>query len=172
MKKFSCILCSIAVLPCAAQADGFDFSHSGLAGIYYGVMQTRRQNNYDNLPNRLVYRQDGRFEGAYTFADKTRLGAHADYTLALRQHDKDYNGGDWRFYPYALAENPAYGKFTVGYSYNAARQFHIGAQDISWIGIQDSNLSNFLTDVNWSYGLKKTKFATPNPPQLWMMDAL
>ena len=161
MKKFSCILCSIAVLPCAAQADGFDFSQSGLAGVYYGVMQTRRQNNYDNLPNRLVYRQDGRFEGAYTFADKTRLGAHADYTLALRQHDKDYNGGDWRFYPYALAENPAYGKFTVGYSYNAARQLHMGAQDISWIGIQDGNLPNFLTDVNWSNGLKKTKFATP-----------
>ena len=62
MKKFSCILYSIAVLPCAVQAEGFDFSQSGLAGIYYGVMQTRRQNNYDNLPNRLVYRQDGRFE--------------------------------------------------------------------------------------------------------------
>ena len=79
----------------------------------------------------------------------------------INTHDKDYNGGDWRFYPYALAENPAHGKFTVGYSYNAAQQLHMGAQDISWIGIQDSNLSNFLTDVNWSNGLKKTKFATP-----------
>lgn len=161
MKKFASILGSIAILPCAVQADVFDFSQSGLAGVYYGVMQTRRQNNYDNMPNRVVYRQDGRFEGTYKFADETRLGAHADYTLALRQHDKDYNGGDWRFYPYALAENPAYGKFTVGYSYNAAKQLHMGAQDISWIGIQDSNLSNFLTDVNWSNGLKKTKFATP-----------
>ena len=161
MKKLACILGSIAILPCAVQADVFDFSQSGLAGVYYGVMQTRRQNNYDNMPNRVVYRQDGRFEGAYKFADETRFGAHADYTLALRQHDKDYNGGDWRFYPYALAENPAYGKFTVGYSYNVAQQLHMGAQDISWIGIQDSNLSNFLTDVNWSNGLKKTKFATP-----------
>lgn len=88
MKKFTCILCSIAILPHIAQAEGFDFSQSGLAGVYYGVMQTRRQNNYDNMPNRVVYRQDGRFEGAYKFADETRLGAHADYTLAFRQHDK------------------------------------------------------------------------------------
>ena len=92
MKKLACILGSIAILPCAVQADVFDFSQSGLAGVYYGVMQTRRQNNYNNMPNRVVYRQDGRFEGAYKFADETRFGAHADYTLALRQHDKDYNG--------------------------------------------------------------------------------
>ena len=68
MKKFASILGSIAILPCAVQADGFDFSQSGLAGVYYGVMQTRSQNNYDNMPNRVVYRQDGRFEGAYKFA--------------------------------------------------------------------------------------------------------
>ena len=161
MKKFAYVFCLSAILAGNVQASGFDFSQSGLAGVYYGVMQTRRQNNYDNLPNRLVYRQDGRFEGAYKFADETRLGAHADYTLAFRQHDKDYNGGDWRFYPYALVENPNYGKFTIGYSYNAAQQLHQGAQDISWIGIQDSNLTNFLTDVNWVNGLKKTKFASP-----------
>lgn len=81
--------------------------------------------------------------------------------MVFRQHDKDYNDGDWRFYPYALAENPKYGKFTVGHTYNAAFQLHQGAQEITWIGIQDSNLPYWLTSANWVNGLKTVKFATP-----------
>ena len=81
--------------------------------------------------------------------------------MVFRQHDKDYNDGDWRFYPYALAENHKYGKFTVGHTYNAAFQLHQGAQEITWIGIQDSNLPYWLTSANWVNGLKTVKFATP-----------
>lgn len=77
-----------------------------MAGVYYGIMETRDNNNVSNMPNRLVFRSDGNLEGAYKFENQTRLGVHADYTLVFRQHDKDYNDGDWRFYPYALAEIP------------------------------------------------------------------
>ena len=49
MKKFAYVFCLSAILAGNVQASGFDFSQSGLAGVYYGVMQTRRQNNYDNL---------------------------------------------------------------------------------------------------------------------------
>lgn len=148
-------------MPGVAAAHGFEFSQSGMAGVYYGIMETRDNNNVSNMPNRLVFRSDGNLEGAYKFENQTRLGVHADYTLVFRQHDKDYNDGDWRFYPYALAENPKYGKFTVGHTYNAAFQLHQGAQEITWIGIQDSNLPYWLTSANWVNGLKTVKFATP-----------
>ena len=153
--------CAATALPGVAAAHGFEFSQSGMAGVYYGIMETRDNNNVSNMPNRLVFRSDGNLEGAYKFENQTRLGVHADYTLVFRQHDKDYNDGDWRFYPYALAENPKYGKFTVGHTYNAAFQLHQGAQEITWIGIQDSNLPYWLTSANWVNGLKTVKFATP-----------
>lgn len=161
MKKLLLTLCAATALPGVAAAHGFEFSQSGMAGVYYGIMETRENNNVSNMPNRLVFRSDGNLEGAYKFENQTRLGVHADYTLVFRQHDKDYNDGDWRFYPYALAENPKYGKFTVGHTYNAAFQLHQGAQEITWIGIQDSNLPYWLTSANWVNGLKTVKFATP-----------
>ena len=161
MKKLLLTLCAATALPGVAAAHGFEFSQSGMAGVYYGIMETRDNNNVSNMPNRLVFRSDGNMEGAYKFENQTRLGVHADYTLVFRQHDKDYNDGDWRFYPYALAENPKYGKFTVGHTYNAAFQLHQGAQEITWIGIQDSNLPYWLTSANWVNGLKTVKFATP-----------
>ena len=161
MKKLLLTLCAATALPGVAAAHGFEFSQSGMAGVYYGIMETRDNNNVSNMPNRLVFRSDGNLEGAYKFENQTRLGVHADYTLVFRQHDKDYNDGDWRFYPYALAENPKYGKFTVGHTYNAAFQLHQGAQEITWIGIQDSNLPYCLTSANWVNGLKTVKFATP-----------
>lgn len=161
MKKLLLTLCTATALPGVAAAHGFEFSQSGMAGVYYGIMETRDNNNVSNMPNRLVFRSDGNLEGAYKFENQTRLGVHADYTLVFRQHDKDYNDGDWRFYPYALAENPKYGKFTVGHTYNAAFQLHQGAQEITWIGIQDSNLPYWLTSANWVNGLKTVKFATP-----------
>ena len=161
MKKLLLTLCAATALPGVAAAHGFEFSQSGMAGVYYGIMETRDNNNVSNMPNRLVFRSDGNLEGAYKFENQTRLGVHADYTLVFRQHDKDYNDGDWRFYPYALAENPKYGKFTVGHTYNAAFQLHHGAQEITWIGIQDSNLPYWLTSANWVNGLKTVKFATP-----------
>ena len=161
MKKLLLTLCAATALPGVAAAHGFEFSQSGMAGVYYGIMETRDNNNVSNMPNRLVFRSDGNLEGAYKFENQTRLGVHADYTLVFRQHDKYYNDGDWRFYPYALAENPKYGKFTVGHTYNAAFQLHQGAQEITWIGIQDSNLPYWLTSANWVNGLKTVKFATP-----------
>ena len=161
MKKLLLTLCAATALPGVAAAHGFEFSQSGMAGVYYGIMETRENNNVSNMPNRLVFRSDGNLEGAYKFENQTRVGVHADYTLVFRQHDKDYNDGDWRFYPYALAENPKYGKFTVGHTYNAAFQLHQGAQEITWIGIQDSNLPYWLTSANWVNGLKTVKFATP-----------
>ena len=152
---------TICFLPQLSAAQGWEFSQSGLAGQYYGIMETRDSNNLDNLSNRTVFRADGKAEAAYLTDDFGRFGLHADYTVVYRQHYRDYSEGDWRFYPYLLAENPDYGRFTAGYSYSAAYQLHQGAGKISWIGVQDSNLTYFLSSANWSNRFKRVKFVTP-----------
>ena len=161
MKKFLTGALAAMSFSSPSYADEFEFWQSGLGGLYYGVMETRDDNNIANLPNRGVFRLDGKLEGAYKYNNGTRLGLHGDYTVVYRQHDKSYDKGDWRFYPYALAEHKNYGKLTIGYTYNAAYILHQGAQDISWLGIQDSNLTYFLSSANWVNGLSSVKFATP-----------
>ena len=145
----------------AAFAGSFEFSGSGMAGEYFGIMETRRGNNMDNMPNRAVFRADGKFEGAYRAVSGSRVGIHADYTVVDRQHDKNYPDGDWRFFPYLLGEDDRFGKLTAGYTYNAALLLHTGAHDITWLGIRDSNLTYFLSSANWKNGRKQVKFATP-----------
>ncbi len=158
---FTLLMGTFLALPSSALADNWKFLQSGLAGIYYGIMEDRDKNNIENLPNRAVFRADGKLNAFYHSADDARLGVHADYTIIYRQHYPDYSEGDWRFYPYLLAEKKAYGRATIGYSYSAAYQLHQGAGKISWIGVQDSNLTYFLSGTNWSNGRKKVKFATP-----------
>lgn len=96
------------------------FSQSGTAGLYYGITEDRDRHNIQNSPNRTVFRADGRFEALYEQPSGIRTGAAANYTVVVRQHDASYPQGDWRFYPYLLAEEDDCGKLTIGYTYNAA----------------------------------------------------
>lgn len=168
MKKIVLAICGITFCPEDVWAQKWELSQSGMAGVYYGVTQTRENHNIKNMPNRTVFRADGNVAGTYVLSKQNRVGVQADYTIVLRQHDANYGEGDWRFYPYALAESNHYGKVTVGYTYNAAYLLHQGAQEISWIGIKDSNLTYFLSDVNWSNGFKSVKFVTPK--STYIMD--
>ena len=169
MKRlFTTALCTGVMLPALAQAEGFEFKQSGMLGGYYGIMETRDLHNVDNMANRMVYRQDGNFEAAYGLSNSTKVALKADYTIVFRQHDKDYSEGDWRFYPYLSIEDAHYGKFTYGYTYNAAFLLHQGAQEISWLGIQDSNLPYYLSSANWVNGLSSVGFSTPKSTK--MMD--
>ena len=131
----------VFLFPFSVWANGWSFSQSGTAGIYYGATQTRENNNIANRSDRTVFRADGKLEALYEPDNGTHIGAAANYTVVIRQHDKDYGQGDWRFYPYAIVENDDYGRMTIGYTYSAAALLHLGAQDISWLNIQDSNLT-------------------------------
>ena len=168
MRKFVLLLTLTTSMSGTAMAEGWAFSQSGTAGLYYGVTEDRDRHNIRNSPNRTVFRADGRFEALYEQPSGIRTGAAANYTVVVRQHDASYPQGDWRFYPYLLAEKDDCGKLTIGYTYNAAYLLHQGAQEISWIGIKDSNLTYWLSGVNWSNRLKKVRFATPK--STYIMD--
>lgn len=168
VRKFVLFLTLTIGMSGTAMAEGWEFSQSGTAGLYYGITEDRDRHNIRNSPNRTVFRADGRFEALYEQPSGIRTGAAANYTVVIRQHDASYPQGDWRFYPYLLAEKDDYGKLTIGYTYNAAYLLHQGAQEISWIGIKNSNLTYWLSGVNWSNRLKKVRFATPK--STYIMD--
>ena len=156
MKKyvvFLMVLCFVSF----AKANEWTFSAKGLVGAYYGVSETKGKNKY---PNRWVGRGDATVSVNYVFEDGHKLGVEASTTIMFRQDDKNRRGGEYRFYPY-VKEVSKYGEIYLGYAKNAATMLHKGAKDITFLGVDDSNITYFLDNSNWNNGYKKTYFATP-----------
>ena len=157
MKKFIIITLLSFMYPTISYANNFDFDVSGLAGVYYGIAQTKEQNKY---PNRWVVRADTSLKTNYNFTDTHSIGLHASTTIMFRQDDKNRRGGEYRFYPYII-DKSEFGEFYLGYTYNVAYMLHKGAKDITFLKIDDSNATYFLSNPNWNNGYKSTFYATP-----------
>ncbi len=173
MKKllfFSTVLSALSGSAYAAsyKYDNWEFTASGLMGGYYGISQTKKQYATNSMPNRWVYRTDALFGANYHFSPDHQLGVFGNFTLVFREHDKDYRNGDWRFYPF-ITDKSKYGELTVGYVYSAAHELHKGAKDITFFGIDDSNMIYYLSNPNWGNGKHSTKFATPKSTSI-MVD--
>ena len=80
MRKFVLFLTLTIGMSGTAMAEGWEFSQSGTAGLYYGITEDRDRHNIRNSPNRTVFRADGRFEALYEQPSGIRTGAAANYT--------------------------------------------------------------------------------------------
>lgn len=157
MRKYL-LLSVIVFFPIGSVASEWDVSAHGLAGLYFGASETKYKNKY---PSRFVGRGDATLKVDYKIDSEHKIGVHAASTLMYREDDKSRSEGEVRFYPY-LQDESAFGLVQIGYTKNAANQLHKGATDITFLGIDDSNTSYFLSNPNWSNGFKSTSFYTPN----------
>ena len=156
MKKYL-VLFFLGLLPISVSASEWKFDANGLVGEYYGLSETKEKNKY---PNRSVFRGDVNLGAEYQFNDEHKFGVYASSAIIIKEDDKDRSEGEYRFYPY-VKDISKYGEVYLGYVKNAANMLHKGAKDITFLGVDDSNLTYFLSNINWSNGYKKTYFATP-----------
>lgn len=156
MKKYIVLLICL-FCPSIVYASDWAFDASGLAGIYYGVANAKEETKY---PQRIIGRADAMLKGEYIFDNDHRVGVHASTTIMLREDDKNRSEGEYRFYPY-LIDKSKLGEFYLGYTYNAAYMLHKGAEDITFLKVDDSNATYFLSNPNWDNGYKDTLYATP-----------
>lgn len=156
MKKYL-LFSTLCFIPFVAHAGSFETSVHGLAGAYFGISETKYENKY---PSRFVTRGDATLKVDYKIDSTHKIGIHAASTLMYRQDDKDRSEGEVRFYPY-LQDESKLGTIQVGYTKNAANQLHKGATEITFLGIDDSNATYFLSNPNWSNGFKSTASYTP-----------
>ena len=156
MKKYG-LFVLLCFFPVVVLAGEWNFGTKGLVGAYYGVSETKGKNKY---PNRLVWRGDATINASYVFDDGHKLGLEVSTAIIIKEDDKDRSEGEYRFYPY-VKDVSKYGEVYFGYAKNASALLHKGAKDITFLGVDDSNITYFLSDANWSNGCKKTYFATP-----------
>jgi hypothetical protein len=155
-KKYIVLFFSL-LFPTFVYAGNWNFDASGLIGAYYGVANAKEETKY---PQRLISRADATLKGEYIFNEDHRTGIHASTTIIFKEDDKNRSEGEYRFYPY-LIDKSKLGEFYLGYTYNAAYMLHKGAKDITFLKVDDSNATYFLSNPNWDNGYKDTLYATP-----------
>ncbi|MFV0625989.1 MAG: hypothetical protein ACK5N8_01390 [Alphaproteobacteria bacterium] len=167
IKAFSVCL-SLCLVSQNALAGEFELDHELNIRGYYGVSDTKKKPTNNNMPNRLVNRSDLKASGVYDFDNGYKFGVYNSSSLIFRQHDSTYNhDGEWRFYNYGMLQSP-YGSFIGGQDFNVAHRFHRGAKDTAPLGIDDTNMTWFLSDPNWKNGKKSVAFHTQKSTS--MMD--
>lgn len=156
MKRYT-LLFSLLVFTSLPALAEWEFGASGLAGAYYGFSKTKYENKY---PSRFVGRADASLKADYVFDKITKLGIHASTTVMYREDDKTRSEGEYRFYPYLNSESK-FGTIQIGYTQSAAYQLYKGAKDITFLKVDDSNATYFLSNPNWSNSFKSTAHFTP-----------
>lgn len=157
MKKRIIFLTLTLLTSNIATAGSWDFNAHGLAGAYYGFSKTKYENKY---PGRFATRADATLQANYLFDSTNKIGIHASSSIIYKEDDKDRSEGEYRLYPYLVSESN-FGTLQVGYTQNAAYQLHKGATEITFLKIDDSNATYFLSNPNWGNGFKSTYNYTP-----------
>ncbi len=151
------IVFCLLLCPVVSLAGELNFKADGLVGAYYGVSDADRENEH---PDRWILRADTALGVEYQFSKNHKSGVYASTTVMLREDDVNRSEGEYRFYPY-FTDFSNYGEVYVGYVYNVAKMLHKGAKDITFLNVDDSNSTYFLSDENWGNGYKSTIYATP-----------
>ena len=81
------------------------------------------------------------------------------------QQLKDYNHGSWGEEAYLILDAP-FGRVVGGQSYNAAYQLGVGAPDAGVLGVNQSDLVNFVANPNWQRNRRPTSTPTAPRPKL------
>src|SRR5574344_2032041 len=97
----------------------------------------------------------------HEMANDYTLGIYLDLMAGIDKEIKNYNNGDWGQQVSGSFTSP-YGRITGGETYNAAAQLHIGAPDVGALGIDNSDIVNFISNPNWQRNHKGTSFQTLN----------
>ena len=154
--KLKTLLFSLACFfPALAQASEVEFIYSGRIDSLYGY----------NVPAGRYKHNDHRDHWINLFSLNLGLekefnadysaGLYADLNAGINKRQDNFNNGDWGQEIYGIIDSP-YGRIMLGETYNTAYQFQVGAPRAGAIGLNDSDIVNFMANPNWV----KTKHAT------------
>lgn len=144
-----------------ALASGWEYDVTGSAVGLYGY--TAPAARYDDQNDRSHGTGDGSMSAyaKYMFDNDWEVGAYLDLMLGTGHELEDYNQGKWGEEAYSIIDSP-YGRLMLGQTFNIDAQFHQGAPDVGPLGIENSDIVDFISNPNWQRKGSNAKFATLN----------
>ena len=97
----------------------------------------------------------------YKFNRDYNFGLYLDFNTDGNQYLKNYRGYDWDEQLYGIMTTP-YGSFQYGQTYNVGYLFYTGAPSVGPLGVNDSGITNYLTNPDWSRSGRIASYRTLN----------
>lgn len=154
-----------AVLCCCANvavAGDFVYDYGATATAFYGY--TNYADKYRPLykHNHTPVSLEVRTSSGYRFDNDDELTFGAEAQIADGKEVEDYNHGEWGENLYASYVSDKYGELTVGQVYNAAYQMAVGAPSVGAFRVNNSPITDFITNPNWVRHSRAAAYRTLN----------
>lgn len=146
-------------------AGEWNFETMGKARALYGYSDPDSRYSYHQSRHHLPMRFNLNLLAQYSFNDDYQLGGYLDLAYGIDQQLKDYNHGSWGEEAYLILDAPL-GRFIGGQSYNAAYQLGVGAPDAGVLGVNQSDIVNFIANPNWQRNSRGTSYRTLNSTEI------
>ena len=144
------------------EAGEWNFNASGRVSALYGYSDVdshyKKFHNNHHLPSEAEIN----LSAEYIFNDRAyTAGFYLDTMLGIDKELADYTQGKWGEEAYAILDTP-YGRIMGGQTWNVAYQFGVGAPSVGPLGVNNSDIVDFITNPNWQRNKSGTAFRTLN----------
>lgn len=163
MKKLFLVLAALVSLLSAESvfAAETDFVYSASWNSLYGYNFPNNKYKHQDNRDRFVNILNAELGLETSFSSDYFLGLYADFAWGINKRQYNYNNGLWGQEIYAVFDNP-YGRVMLGETSNVAAQFHVGAPQAGYFGLNDSEVVNFMANPNWVKTKHNTAYKTLN----------
>lgn len=165
IKKIVVLACLATLISKPSFAGEWNFDVFGKAKSLYGYSNIDEKYKKDQSQHHLPSRFDASVLAQYKFNYEYEIGAYLDLQYGIDQELKDYNHGIWGEQAYLVFDAP-FGKIIGGQSYNAAYQLGVGAPKIGVLGVNQSDIVNFVANPNWQRNNRGTSYRTLNSTEI------
>lgn len=154
------LFCLCVATPAVAGEWTFDASGSAVALYGYSDVDSRYEKLNDN--NHTPSEVEINLSAEYTFDDSAyAAGFYLDAMAGADKELEDYTQGKWGEEAYAILDTP-YGRIMGGQTWNVAYQFGVGAPSVGPLGVNNSDIVDFIANPNWKRNKSGTAFRTLN----------
>ena len=144
-----------------ARAQESQFIYEGRIDALYGYNMPSNRYKHNSPRDKTIYNLSLNLGWEKEFNDVRKLGLYADLNAGINRDMYNYNNGNWGQELYAIYDD-MFGRIMLGETYNAAYQFQVGAPRVGAMGVNDSDIVNFMTNPNWIRDKHTTSFQTLN----------
>ena len=159
--KISPIVMLFCLAPTVASAGSVETDFDLSLNNYYGYTDYSKPYNKLYKQNNLNTSLNLFGRATYEFNQSYSASLIGYFMIDSAKEVENYNQGIWGEEIYALTETP-YGDISIGQDSNVAYNFAVGAPNAGKIHINNTELTNFITNPNWYKKGHKVSYKTLN----------